>query len=189
MFKAFIALLLVAVSVESFAQHRPRRHGEPGGVRRRTVPGPGPVRRHPAPGPVIRRHPPVVVRRYPTRTFPGYGATVTLGDVLISGHNDSSYEQVDSCSYVYGEGRISAIKLRALNDDVTIRGVRVRFEDGGGVSLPILSGYLYNRQETLWADLPGSSRCVDSVQIVGSDNDYGRSARVQILGRVGYRRF
>ncbi len=178
---------------------RPAPRSEPGSVHRRPVPGPGPVRR--APGPVVvRRHPDTPVRRAPRhrrnrtviighrrynpRPFPGYNAAVSLGNVLVTGINDANYEQVDSCSYVTGEGRIGAIKLRALNDDVNIHSVSVRFEDGSAVALPLLSGHIYARGETVWADLPGAGRCVDSVQIIGSDLDFGRGARVEILGMV-----
>lgn len=208
MFKALISVLLLASSVDTFAQVRrvPRGPGPGPGPVHRPGPGPGPVRRPaPIPGPVrrptpipgpVRRYPgPVVRRQYPgyrlpyrtyrTRPFPGYGVSVSLGTVQVYGdQGTNTYEQVDSCSFI-GEGRISAIKLRTLGDDVNVYNVRVRFEDGSSVTLPRATGHLYARGETVWVDLPGTSRCVDSVQIFAADQGGGRPATIEILGMVG----
>ncbi len=144
----------------------------------------------------------------------GRDRTESLGTVVVRGRRASvGFERVDSCARVGGEGRVRAIKLRALNDDVNIFNVTVRFENGRVQPLFGLAGHLYARGETRWVDLPGNARCIDSVMVVAADDDdragrrcggdgrrdgrrddrrcgprADRPARVEIIGQIGRRR-
>lgn len=176
--KAITALCILFVSATGFAQvRRPAPAPRHPGPQR---PMPIPRRPMPAPRPIPRPMP-----------LPGFGRTVVLGDVMVRGQRaQPRFERVDSCRHVGNGGRISAIKLRALNDDVNVYNVTVRFE-GGRIAVLPLGGHLYARGETRWVDLPGSARCIDSVMIVAADDeDHGRHdgpAHIRILGLTARR--
>lgn len=105
-----------------------------------------------------------------------YGSyEVDLGTVRVSDFSRTQYVPVNSCNYT--TGRIAAIRLTAERDAVDIQSVRVRFENGRTQELFGARGYLYPGQTTRVLDLNGYGRCIDSIEIVASDNDFGDVGR------------
>ena len=109
-----------------------------------------------------------------------YGSSyeVDLGTVRVADFARSQYLPVNSCDYTRnGNGRIAGIRLTAERDAVDIQSVRVRFENGRTQELFGARGYLYPGQSTRTLDFNGMGRCIDSIEVVASDNDFGDIGR------------
>lgn len=135
-----VLALTMALSASAMADH-PYNPGGPV-VRDHRYPGNG--------GPVVVRPAPQLVEQ-------------VLGTTSLSYSMDRDYISVANCRAI---GISQGIRLRVSGAAAYIDSVRVRFENGMMVSLPVGGTYRAG-MTTAMINLPGYGQCVDSVWIEG----------------------
>lgn len=111
----------------------------------------------------------------PGQNLPGQPYHGVIGQVRLS--NYGSYGQVDSVNAC----GVRQVKIRVLQARTDIDYIEVRFGNGGRQQIKVRNIFKANT-ESVWKDLQGQDRCIQSFTVYGRSLD-GPSSVVQLIAR------
>lgn len=118
-------------------------------------------------------------------TAGGGAADGVLGTMTLSDQPDRDVLRLPPCG-TRGNKPVNQLKIRIDDHPAEINRVRVVFENGSEVNVPV-NRVLPAGTVSEWRDLPGDKRCIDRIVVVGDTESVGfrpgKQARVTFLGR------
>lgn len=115
----------------------------------------------------------------------GGAADGVLGTMTLSDQPDRDVLRLAPCG-TRGNTPVNQIKMRVDAHPAEINRVRVIFENGNEVNVPV-NRVIKPGTTSDWRDLPGDKRCIDRIVVVGDTESVGfqpgKQARVTFFGR------